>query len=259
MWRGISLANKCLLLFGGAVVLIIALALSVPWLRMNGLVDEGQLDVSRQLVVVWNELRTKEMQDAVRALPGFASLVAGEVGISWRTSVLEAAGDSVVTKVNPGVLHITPTRNILTQPLRHLASGKVYRQKGGHSVQHVESGGKALIKGQILGQNARAKVYFATLADELKADALLGPVVFSGDLNVNQHAEESLPAADRTPWFPLTVLGAVGTPHDVAGGTHAGGRWIDWLVTAGPVQVANLRTLEPGSSDHRPVAADITL
>lgn len=53
MWRGISLANKCLLLFGGAVVLIVLLALSVPWLRMNALVDEGQLELSRQMVDTW--------------------------------------------------------------------------------------------------------------------------------------------------------------------------------------------------------------
>jgi signal transduction histidine kinase len=55
MWRGISLEHKCLLLFGAAVVLIIVAALSVPWLRMNSLVDEGQLETSRQLVLTWQE------------------------------------------------------------------------------------------------------------------------------------------------------------------------------------------------------------
>lgn len=53
MWRGISLANKCLLLFGAAVVLIVIAALAVPWLRMNAIVDEAQKDLSRQLVEVW--------------------------------------------------------------------------------------------------------------------------------------------------------------------------------------------------------------
>lgn len=53
MWRGISLANKCLLLFGGAVVLIIIAALTVPWLRMNAIVDESQKELSRQLAQVW--------------------------------------------------------------------------------------------------------------------------------------------------------------------------------------------------------------
>src|SRR5262245_39353003 len=56
MWRGISLANKCLLLFGGAVVLIVLAALSVPWLRMNTLVNDGQLDLSRQMVDTWTRI-----------------------------------------------------------------------------------------------------------------------------------------------------------------------------------------------------------
>ena len=46
----ISLANKCLLLFGGAVVLIMVVALSVPWLRMNSLVDGGGWDVVRYAI-----------------------------------------------------------------------------------------------------------------------------------------------------------------------------------------------------------------
>lgn len=53
MWRGISLANKCLLLFGGAVVLIVFMALSVPWFRMYSLIDDTQLDRSRDLADVW--------------------------------------------------------------------------------------------------------------------------------------------------------------------------------------------------------------
>jgi two-component system, NarL family, sensor histidine kinase BarA len=53
MWRGISLANKCLLLFGGAVVLVVLIALAAPWLRMSNLVDEGQRDVSRAMVASW--------------------------------------------------------------------------------------------------------------------------------------------------------------------------------------------------------------
>lgn len=53
MLRGMSLANKCLLLFGGAIVLIVVAALSLPWWRMSRLVDEGQFDVSRSLVEAW--------------------------------------------------------------------------------------------------------------------------------------------------------------------------------------------------------------
>ena len=53
MWRGISLANKCLLLFGGAVVLIVLAALSFSWLRIQAIVEEGQRERSRQLVQGW--------------------------------------------------------------------------------------------------------------------------------------------------------------------------------------------------------------
>lgn len=55
MWRGISLANKCVLLFGVALVVIIVATLAVPWIRMTAIVDEAQKDLSRQLVSVWQQ------------------------------------------------------------------------------------------------------------------------------------------------------------------------------------------------------------
>ncbi|MBS0198755.1 MAG: HAMP domain-containing histidine kinase [Planctomycetes bacterium] len=60
MFRGISLANKCLLLFGGAVVLIVLAALSGPWLRMTDLIDAGQLAVSREMMATWERLDEEE-------------------------------------------------------------------------------------------------------------------------------------------------------------------------------------------------------
>ncbi|MBX3323048.1 MAG: HAMP domain-containing histidine kinase [Phycisphaeraceae bacterium] len=56
----LSLSNKCLLLFGGAITILIAIALTVPWLRMNGLVRAGQLEISRELAQVWIELDQPE-------------------------------------------------------------------------------------------------------------------------------------------------------------------------------------------------------
>jgi two-component system, NarL family, sensor histidine kinase BarA len=56
MWRGISLANKVLLLFGGAIALTVLLALSIPWVRMYRLVDDTQLQVSRELMDVWQTI-----------------------------------------------------------------------------------------------------------------------------------------------------------------------------------------------------------
>jgi signal transduction histidine kinase len=50
MVRGISLANKCLLLFSLAVLVIVSVALIVPWLRLADIIDEAQIETSRQLV-----------------------------------------------------------------------------------------------------------------------------------------------------------------------------------------------------------------
>ena len=70
MWRGISLANKCLLLFGGAIVLIVLPALVVPWVRMNTLVDDGQLLVSRQQADVWERLDARASDASTFRDPG---------------------------------------------------------------------------------------------------------------------------------------------------------------------------------------------
>ncbi len=55
-FHGLSLANKCLLLFGAAATLIIVIALSLPWIRMNTLVDSGQKEASREVVRAWRSL-----------------------------------------------------------------------------------------------------------------------------------------------------------------------------------------------------------
>ena len=55
MVSGISLANKCQLLFGFAVLLIVAAALSVPWIWTQQLVRESQADVARLLADAWLE------------------------------------------------------------------------------------------------------------------------------------------------------------------------------------------------------------
>lgn len=53
MVSGISLANKCQLLFGAAAVVILAAALSVPWMRTSAMVHDSQLQVARQLADAW--------------------------------------------------------------------------------------------------------------------------------------------------------------------------------------------------------------
>ncbi|NJL30310.1 MAG: hypothetical protein HC898_01030 [Phycisphaerales bacterium] len=49
----ISLANKCQLLFGAAVVLILTAALAVVWIRMQVLVGEGHKEAARRLASAW--------------------------------------------------------------------------------------------------------------------------------------------------------------------------------------------------------------
>ena len=56
MTSGLSLANKVQLLFGTAVVVLLAAALAVPWFRTEALVYQSQLEVSRQLADTWLEV-----------------------------------------------------------------------------------------------------------------------------------------------------------------------------------------------------------
>ncbi len=51
--RRMALADKALVLFGAALVLIIAIALGVAWLRMSTLVNIGELQLSRRMVDTW--------------------------------------------------------------------------------------------------------------------------------------------------------------------------------------------------------------
>ncbi len=55
-WRDLSLANKTLVAFGGAVVVVVLAALTVPFFRMTYLVDAGQLEVSRRDASTWEAL-----------------------------------------------------------------------------------------------------------------------------------------------------------------------------------------------------------
>ncbi len=69
MWRGLSLAQKCLLVFGTAIIMIVLAALTVPWLRMTALIDGGQLDVSHQMALTWDALGQAESPQDSRMGP----------------------------------------------------------------------------------------------------------------------------------------------------------------------------------------------
>ena len=53
MGSRLSLANKCLAIFGCAIILVIASTLTVPWARTSALVQDYQLEVSQQLADLW--------------------------------------------------------------------------------------------------------------------------------------------------------------------------------------------------------------
>ena len=53
MSRGISLANKCLILFGCAIVAILVGALLVPWVGVRSLVHENQIEIAGQVSDAW--------------------------------------------------------------------------------------------------------------------------------------------------------------------------------------------------------------
>ncbi|MCP4758180.1 MAG: HAMP domain-containing protein [Planctomycetes bacterium] len=53
MSRGISLANKCLILFGCAIVAILVGALLVPWVGVRTLIHENQVEVAEQVSDAW--------------------------------------------------------------------------------------------------------------------------------------------------------------------------------------------------------------
>ena len=89
MSRGVSLANKCQLLFGGAVLLIVAAALVGPWIRLGTIVDEAQLENSRQIADLWasNQLLSPEVARLFGPAPGAPS-PAG-VGLTIRSWTFE--------------------------------------------------------------------------------------------------------------------------------------------------------------------------
>ena len=74
--RGFSLANKCLLLFGGAVSVILILALAVPWMQTSDLVSEYQLEVAQQVAdaldddslerISWS-IKLQDLDDSMKA------------------------------------------------------------------------------------------------------------------------------------------------------------------------------------------------
>jgi signal transduction histidine kinase len=89
MLRRVSLANKCLLLFGLAAVLIILAALTVPWLRMSSVVDETEGEVSRQMIRVFEAAQAAGPEAGSRPPPSL-SFTGGRVEVIDKADLNEA-------------------------------------------------------------------------------------------------------------------------------------------------------------------------
>jgi two-component system sensor histidine kinase BarA len=90
MSRGVSLANKCQLLFGGAVLAIVAAAMVGPWFRLPAIVDEAQMETSRQIAELWAVSPLIDPETAARFRAGLRASEAAEqqrqsLDIRWWT------------------------------------------------------------------------------------------------------------------------------------------------------------------------------
>ena len=103
--RGFSLANKCLLLFGCAVSVILILALAVPWIQTSNLVSEYQLEVAQQVAdaleddslerISWS-IKLQDLDDSNKATDSKeADVIAGY--LPWDAIKRSIAGDAADT------------------------------------------------------------------------------------------------------------------------------------------------------------------
>ncbi|MCL4221712.1 MAG: HAMP domain-containing histidine kinase [Phycisphaerales bacterium] len=100
--RNLSLSNKCLLLFGGAITILILIALTVPWLRMNALVRAGQLEVSRELIDLWGDLDATDRQVVLLAGVTFDELSVAEAEALAETDAFVRRSLTAFSRERPG-------------------------------------------------------------------------------------------------------------------------------------------------------------
>jgi signal transduction histidine kinase len=86
MVAGLSLANKCQILFGCSVVVILAGALSVPWFRTGHIVRDYQIEVARQTADAWLAARDHlgTLEDPASLPDQLGDLEEGEDGLGLR-------------------------------------------------------------------------------------------------------------------------------------------------------------------------------
>ena len=80
MASGLSLANKCQLLFGAAIVVLLAGVLAVPWFRSGSLVESAQQEIARKMADTQDphddEVLTLTVQEALESSVPFLNRAA---------------------------------------------------------------------------------------------------------------------------------------------------------------------------------------
>jgi signal transduction histidine kinase len=130
MVAGISLANKCQLLFGFAVLMILTAALSVPWVLTGRLVHDGQLEAARQLAD--DRIHTGGLELLPGEPPPPAELAQQPNGPGWRVSMVDAtvidAAENPDTFVQAALRRFRADSGVTEWTDRVTASGhRVYR------------------------------------------------------------------------------------------------------------------------------------
>ena len=97
MVSGISLANKCQLLFGIAVLLILTAALTAPWLLWQSGVRESQYDVARQIADGWLAGRLELIFE--ETVPGPPALV-DDGDATLRSRLIDTPGLAAIPEAN---------------------------------------------------------------------------------------------------------------------------------------------------------------
>lgn len=211
-------------------------------------------------IVTWNELHRPALRGFVLSLPGWDSVVRGQLGISWRLDVWERAGVGTWEKSHGGVARVTPVRGVLSVPLQYRRGPRlVHWHQVTHGVHRIDWGGRPR-RATFPGQLARARTHFATMQASIVAHhqgGLVGtrlvqdaPVLGAGDVNVDYQSDR----AAGVDWFPYSMLSQVSriiVPQE-GKATHKG-RTIDWGWATDPIRPLACTVLPRGTSDHHPV------
>ena len=140
MAQGISLANKCQILFGVAAVALLGAALAGPWIRTGSIVTDSQRELSRELA---NEILSREALDPAtltNAISGRLYRVGELIG---ETAALDGRervplGEAVLHVAYLGVLRAAPTQEVGCDAARHHADGadaREHEQRGDDAAQ----------------------------------------------------------------------------------------------------------------------------